>query len=511
MGISQGDLSTPIRRPWLPAVTVLALFLLAYRDALQSLFRTWSGRDDYSHGFLIPLISLYFVWHERDKLSRVPVRPRIAPGLIVTIAAGTALLLGQLGGVVMVQQIAVLLAVPGLVLLLLGTKFLKALALPIAYLVFMVPPVFDPLIQKAHWPFQLFSAAAASQVMSLVNIPVFRHGTFLELPSTVLEVANECSGVRYLISITALGIPLAYFTQETWRRRGLLLLLGMLIGIIINPVRVTLIGVWAYQGGEVLHGPLHVFQGLFVSVAGFLLLFAVAWGLAKIPTPAPKGLRLEAPPTGPSADGDAVRGKPAWLVSLITLCVLGSLVLFYRPLPVPLQAPLASVPLRIGEWQGRDTGDGRKPFAIPNADHALNRVYTNAAGHAVRLQIAYFESQRQGKELVHYALDVLYAHAEKIILPAPVYDGVRINKVNLPSRTEELLVLYWYDLNGRIVADNYASKLFTSWDGLFRRRTNGAMVIVSSNVAQPADLNDLFQQDIEFVQKLLPLLKERFS
>jgi len=99
----------------------------------------------------------------------------------------------------------------------------------------------------------------------------------------MLEVAEECSGVRYLISIIAIGIPLAYFTQRGWWRKVALVITAVIIGILSNGVRVAFVVLCAYYYGKNnIQGPLHMFQGLFVSIVGYIFLFISAWLLYKI-------------------------------------------------------------------------------------------------------------------------------------------------------------------------------------------------------------------------------------
>jgi exosortase len=160
-----------------------------------------------------------------------------------------------------------------------------ALAFPLAYLILMVP-ILDEVIDKIHWPFQLFSARMGSILLRIFDIPFFLKVNYFELPNMTLEVAEECSGVRYLISIIAIGIPLAYFTQKGWWRKIVLVATAVIIGILANGVRVALVVLCAYYYGENnIQGPFHIFQALFVSVVGFVFLFILAWFLSKIPFP----------------------------------------------------------------------------------------------------------------------------------------------------------------------------------------------------------------------------------
>jgi exosortase len=163
----------------------------------------------------------------------------------------------------------------------LGTRYLMALSLPLAYLILMVP-IFDEAIEKIHWPFQIVTAVVSSELLTILGVPLIRNAQYIQLPNITMEVAEVCSGIRYLVSIIAIAVPLAYFTQKGWWRKVVLIISAIVIGIVTNWMRVTFIGIWVYySGGSNIHGPLHIFQGVFVSVAGFILLFIFAWLLSK--------------------------------------------------------------------------------------------------------------------------------------------------------------------------------------------------------------------------------------
>jgi exosortase len=202
------------------------------------------------------------------------------------------LMTGNIGGVLIFQELSLIIMIPGLILMLFGTRYLMVLVLPLAYLILMVP-ILDEVIDRVHWPFQIFSARMGSTILRIFDIPFFLRSNYFELPSMTLEVAEECSGVRYLMSIIAIGIPLAYFTQRGWLRKVALVIIAVITAILTNGVRVTLIVIWAYYyGAKDIHGPFHMFQGLFVSIVGFVFLFVWAWLLPKIRISAGKGSRI---------------------------------------------------------------------------------------------------------------------------------------------------------------------------------------------------------------------------
>jgi EpsI family protein len=487
---------------------LIAVFIFVYYPVILSLIRTWSARDDYSHGFLIPFISLYFVWHMRNKLRHITIKPNIIGGWILTIIGSLMLLTGYIGSVIMVQQISILIVIPGIVLTLLGTTYLKALVLPLSYLIFMIPPILDLLISNIHWPFQLFGATVAEKLINILNIPVSREVNFLQLPNMTLEVANACSGVRYLISIIAIGIPLAYYTQKNWTRRVALMSLAVAVGIIINPIRIALVGIWGYNGGKVDHGPLHIFQGLFVSVVGFISLFCLAWLFSKIPY---KGVRESRTAEGEMPNRLNTYAKQfnrAWILTIIFLLSLSGYFFLYSPRHIPLKAPLQKLPLVIGKWKGEDINYEKRAYDLQGADFELNRVYSNDKGRKIKLYLGYYEFQKQDKKFIHYKLQSLYDNAEEMSIPMESNGFVQFNKTVVKEGFQNSLILYWYDQNGKIIANNYKAKFITAIDGLIHRRTNGAIIIVSGDIENRDDVRVLLDDEIEFIRNALPLLKQ---
>lgn len=511
---------------------LITAFVFVYFDTFISLVRTWSGRDDYSHGFIVPLISFYFVYVSRDKLSNLSIEPKVIPGLIITALGLLILYLGNVGSVVSLQQSSLLIVVPGLVVLLLGTEYLKALSLPLGYLVLMISAIQDLILYPLHWPFQLFGAAGAELILKIVNIPVLRNGQFLELPNISLEVENSCSGIRYLVSILALAIPLAYFTQKRLSRRLILIGWALLIGIIINPIRVALIGVWAYNGHDIVHGPRHVFQGLSVSVVGFVFLFAGAWFMGKYTQRETKdkenakSKNISAGDLGEIAIAEGEINEKetvaahvnissgsrifniAWFATVIILLLFGLVVHLYSSVPVPLQNTPGQLPFAVKEWKGRTAGDVEKKFDLPGPDIEIHRIYENSAGKKVDLIIGYFEEQRQDKELVHYTLDELYVNSGTIQILLDFGQTMPVRKKIVRRGKEYFIVLFWYDIGGRLIANNIEAKATTAIRGITTRKTNGSIIIVTSPLEIYSDADSVSIHQADFVRSIQPILSQ---
>ena len=492
---------------WIKVGIFAVILFFSYYTVLVSLIRAWSGRDDYSHGFLIPFISLYFVWYKRKGLRQIPIEPNITSGCILTVIGCLMLLTGYIGSVIMVQQISVLIVVPGIVLTLLGTNYLKALILPLTYLIFMIPPILDLVIGNIHWPFQLFSATIAAKILESIKIPVFQNAQYLELPNITLEVAEACSGVRYLISIIAMSIPLAFFTQAINSLRLLFISSSIIIGILINPLRIALIGIWTFYTGQDVHGPSHIFQGFFVSQIGFVFLFLLAWSLSKIPSNKPTTSHNNQNNIINDLSVNTKKFNKAWIMVISLFIILGAFILLYKPKVIPLKAPLNSIPLTIeGVWQGRDGNSQKTISPMEGADFELARIYQNSSGRVIEIYIGYFEFQKQDKKFIHYKLQKLYETSKEIIIPLSASNTIKVNRALLKDSANDSLILYWYDINDEIVADNYKAKLFTTLDGLLHRRTNGAIVMVSSNVTNTDDFDKVLKDEVQFIQALFPFL-----
>ena len=270
-------------RVWVQLGMLALALTWLYAPVVSDLVSVWWTSDVYRHGFLVPFIAGYLAWRKRARLAAIELSPKMIPGLAMMATAGSLLLVRNLAGVAIAGEISLILMLPGLVLALAGWRFLKELALPLLYLLFMIP-VLDEGSDWVHWPFQLLAANIAIAVLHVLGFAAVRQEEFIELPTVTLEVAEACSGIRFMISILAIGLPLAALTQRTWTRRVGLVLFAVLVGIIANGARVSMIGVLAYYGFETIKGPLHVLQAMFVAWIGYVALGVGAWFLGRSQT-----------------------------------------------------------------------------------------------------------------------------------------------------------------------------------------------------------------------------------
>jgi EpsI family protein len=496
------------RRAWGLGLLIASTFIFCYARALVPLVSQWWSNNIYSYGFLIPGISGYLVWIRRKELLQIQLLPNYALGLSILFLGLLLLLAGQAGGVMVIQWLSLIITLTGLVLLLMGTHFLRKLWFPIAYLLFMIP-FWEIVTNRLHFPFQNFSAIIGAALLKLINIPVYQNGVYLQLPNITLEIARVCSGVSYLLAVVAISLPTAIFFLEGWFRRILLICFAVIVAILSNGLRVGFIGLLSFHGiGGDIHGPFHILQGLFVSGVGYVAIFFGLWILCSR-SHASANTLSKCKTTSSISQGNSGRKSflfPA-VVAVALLMLAGGYIHFHTPSRVPLKMSLTLFPLQIDEWEGKDaSSSGFGLYRDLGVDQELTRIYQTSSGNLVRLYIGYFEYQKQAKELIYYKTMELHTQATKINVPTNPKGSVEINKLIQRDGKKNTLTLFWYDFNGRVVTDKYMAKVYTIWDALTRGRTNGAVIILTTDFYEKDNLSAVFSKTEDFVGKIYQLL-----
>jgi exosortase len=266
----------------LVAVAVLTLGLgLVYWQVARKLVYDWAHDDNYSHGFLIVPIALYFVWERRGRLLAAPIKPTWF-GLIV-FAAGIGLLLaGLLGAELFLSRVSLIFTLLGMLLFLFGWGYVRVLAFPLAFLLLMIPlPAI--VFNQITFPLQLWASRTGVFAIASAGIPVLREGNVIVLAHTTLEVAEACSGIRSLITLITLGIVYSYFADSRMWVRLTLVLSAIPIAIVANAARVAGTGMAAqWWGADAAEGFFHDFSGWIVFMAAFAMMLTIQWLLTRL-------------------------------------------------------------------------------------------------------------------------------------------------------------------------------------------------------------------------------------
>jgi EpsI family protein len=459
----------------LAAVTLALLF--AYRGALVAMVRLWNNSPMYSYGFTVPLVSAYLLWTRRAALHALAPRPSWALGSVVLLTGLLMTVAGRVGGIQVLEQVAFLVSLTASVLLLFGATYLRVAWASLAYLLLMVP-LWDGFTEGLHEPFQQRSAAIGVWLLHGIGVPAFREGTLITLPKLQIEVARVCSGVNYLVAVVALGLPLGYvFLRDNWRR-ALLLFVALAVAALSNGLRVALIcALVYYEVGSPLHGPFHVLHGLFVAGVGYVVLFAGLRVLSKGES------ARELPPrsTAPAAAASGPVPLHASAVLILVFVLTGSNVLARPSPPVPFDGQLDAFPAQLGAWAA-DPQTRLRPEAVPahwpGADVEITRRYRRADGAVVDLYLGYFASQEQDRELVTHRSDDVHSRA---VLTRVGIGGARAFEVNyLAPDGRGVSRMFWYDVDAQPETSRYWVKARTLWNAVRGARSNGAVIVLST-------------------------------
>jgi EpsI family protein len=185
---------------------------------------------------------------------------------------------------------------------------------------------------------------------------------------------------------------------------------------------------------------------------------------------------------------------------------------------VPARQPLAMVPVQLGEWQsGPNLPFSAEITKVLGVDDYINRVYTSSQAPFVSLYVGYYRSQRQG-DTIHSPLNCLPGAGWQPIVKgraeftaqdaSGISRNLNVNEFVIQKGLERQLVLYWYQSHGRVVANEYASKIFMVYDAMRLNRTDAALVRVITPIAGDDDAAQIAasQRARSFVQALFPAL-----
>ena len=259
-----------------PMAVPLALLLAIYLPTLVDLVSDWYHDANYSHGFLIPLVSAYLIWTGRHQLRRVRVRAGRA-GLLLMILGLVLFVLGTAAAEYFTARFSFVLTLFGLTWYLYGSDFTRRTWFAFFFLCFMIPIPYV-IYYNLAFPMQLLATKITVAALDVVGMSVVRQGNIIHIAGgQSLEVAEACSGIRSLVALLALGAIYAYWSQKRFVSQLILFLSTIPIAVVANVVRVltTSLLVSTVLPG-ITNEPWHSIMGLSVFVVAFVCLFIVS-------------------------------------------------------------------------------------------------------------------------------------------------------------------------------------------------------------------------------------------
>jgi len=278
----------------IPTLLVAASVFWLYAATLRGLVIEWLSSADASYGIVLAAVALVVLWRRREAFilaSRTAGSP--LPGGAALLAGLAVYLVGQLGADVFLTRVSFVLVLTGAVWCLAGTSAIRTVAAPLVFLLMAIPlPAL--LMNAVTLPLQLVASRIGEATLTAAGVAVFRDGNLLELPSTTLEVANACSGLRSIVSLAAIGGLLAW-TESSWPRRVALVAATVPVAIVANGARVAGTGIAAtWISPSTAEGFFHEFSGWVVFVVAFALMLGIQRLILLIAPPEPDAVAIDA-------------------------------------------------------------------------------------------------------------------------------------------------------------------------------------------------------------------------
>ena len=529
-GTSEGIVSYPEkinRLSWQAsaiAVAALAIALYVGRSSLGYFISMWFGSEEYSHAPLIPLISGYLLWQRRRELQ-LAFSGGSWWGCAIAGAGVVLLTAGRLATLEVFQQYGFLVLLYGLLLSIAGWRAFKLVSVPLLLLFFMIPlPQF--LLQNFSAELQLISSHIGVALIRLVGISVFVEGNVIDLGTYQLEVAEACSGLRYLFPLMTIGLIVAYlFKAELWKRI-VVFLSSIPVTILMNSFRVGMIGVLVeHWGTQMAEGFVHQFEGwvvFMISIGVLLIEVRILGALGGIRRPWRDSFGIDAgiprAETGASAESSVRIGPAAPMpllasAGLVMLMAAGLGLLPERIETPPARASFVDFPLHIDDWQGRQSSlDQRYLDQLQLSDYLL-ADYLRDGTPPVNFYVAWYNSQVAG-EAVHSPRSCLPGGGWRVtdftqreLDPLRVGSApLRVNRVTIEYGMQRQLVYYWFQQRGRVITNEYLVKWYLFLDSIRIHRTDGALVRLVVGLRPDQAPADADHELTEFAAAVLPKL-----
>ena len=503
---------------WLMFGAAAVLLLFMFYDGLEYMVGVWSKKEEYGYGFLIPVISAFFIWQKKNELERVEFSGSWT-GILVIAAGVVGLILGELSTLYPIIQYSFLIALYGVILAMTGWRAFRLIWVPMFLLFFMIPlPQF--IYQGLSAQLQLISSELGVAVIRAFGISVYLEGNVIDLGNYKLQVVEACSGLRYLFPLITLSFIAAYIFRAAFWKRAIIFLSSIPITILMNSFRIGVIGILVDRWGPgQAEGFLHYFEGWVIFMACTAILIIEMWILTRIsgkkdrlsdlfaidlPASTPSDVQIQHRKISYTAIGSIV---------LLVAAAAASSLLEERTEIAPQRESFSDFPVEINGWVGHS---GKlEPIILEtlDLDDYLISDFTNADDRNVNFYVAYYASQSKGES----------AHSPRSCIPGGGWqikdltqrtlDGITsgavpltVNRLIIEKGDYKQLVYYWFQGRSRIITNEYMVKWYLFWDALTRSRTDGALVRLTAFIAPGEDVAEADKRLTAFARDVSGIL-----
>ncbi len=456
-------------RPFALIIATMVAIIALYWQSYLPMVRMWSLAT-YQYGWLVFPISIVMLWHVRERINRTHLAPSW-PGFAAVAAVVMLWTMAEAVSVQVIEFIAATLLVPAVVWAVGGTALLRAALFPLVFLVAAVP------VGEAMIPALMRSTAdIATWMLDLVGVPAFREGMFLTLPGGHFEVADVCSGLRYLLVGTVIAILFAYWNYNSLRKRVIFVTAVALSFIVANGIRAFIVMYIASATD------MSIFAGRDHIIFGQILFIVLAFVLMYV------GRRYSDDPDRSDASQREVTPHPHtlhWRPLIIGLAVT---VLVFGPFGRQLRAgsdseatlPLPNIVLNDCQQEPAWLPVWQPVLQSPAAESATT---WRCGDTQISVYQAGYREQTQGKELVSSANELwpydwrrnTSTTTRTLTVAGKELSAIEVFRNTQPSAT---LIWYWYDIEGMRTRNPYVVKILEALHALRLRTPDAALVMI---------------------------------
>jgi exosortase A len=496
------DAEAPLQRTvWKPYLVALALGAIAltaiFFPTAQEIIRVWIVSVAFEHCWLILPVVAYLVWDRRQELKQL--QPRVwLPGVFFAVAAGLVWLIGWAANVNFVQQFGYVFALQALVLTVLGPIVTRALLFPLFFSLFAVPfgEEFVPYLQK-------ITAELSIWFLDISGLPYVRDGVFISVLTGEagvthnFEVAEECSGIRYMTAMAALATLFANIGFKSWKRRILLLAIATVIPILANGFRAFGI-IYIAHKTDMKHavGVDHLVYGWFF----FGIVMALVIFIGYLFMDRPLGDPIVDVKALQKLDQPARRISPVWMGAVAAVSAAAVFALYTQFSVATSIHKVEMVIPEIPNWSVTDVPSSDWDPVYEDASDIKKLNYINSQGQIVTLFVAYYDSQHARREMVRYGHGptggaLKWTWTSENTVPAlkgsPKPHSFQMNASGLGLVKD---VYQWYWVNGRIVSSDSSAKVQGALARLFYGDKRAATIILVTERQTEKSATDVLTQ-----------------
>lgn len=474
-------------------LTAVAIgLILLFRSDAAALARIWWTSTTFGHCLFIGPVIAWLVWQRRKELAQVAP---IAwwPGLSLVAIGGFGWLLGDAASVALARHLGLVMMLQGAVLTMLGPNVARGLLFPLCYAFFLVP-----FGEGLEAPLQGITVGMTMNLLHLAGVPAQVDGVLITIPNGYFEVAEACSGAKFVIAMAAYGALVANVCFTSWTRRAIFMVVALVVPVIANGLRAFGTIYAAYLTSvQRATGLDHIVYGWVFFGVVMAAVIAIGWRW------------FDRAPDAPVFDPARLQKEPVRRVDPLLAAALVMMTASVFPgwsAAIAGRAQILPEIIVLPQMAGwhRTSMSVRAPWSpnYPGADHFLIGRYENRQGDAVDLAIIVYGSQHEGKELVSFGVGALRQDDIWVrIGDLPDLAGGSAMRVTAPGPVERLIAT-WYRVGDALTHDDTIVKIQTLKARLFGGPQRAVAVHVSAEVLPGRDPRAAMER---FVHALGPI------